>query len=154
VEYQLAGVLQIPVNEKKGLTFARGCAHLRGTIPTRSWLARYATPETATSRGQSALTGHSFSPPSTANNVFDVIGRFMHMNVDLFSFVSALNAILAQRLVRLVCPHCGEDCRPDSALLKESGLTEAQAPRSASAPGAAAANAAAPATRDARRSPN
>src|SRR5712691_5651976 len=84
-------------------------------------------PETANIAVQSALTGHLVFTTVHANNVFDVIGRFMHMNVDLFSFVSALNAILAQRLVRLVCPHCGEDCRPDAALLKESGLTEAQA---------------------------
>jgi len=62
-----------------------------------------------------------------ANNVFDVIGRFMHMNVDLYGFVSALNAILAQRLVRLVCPHCAEDAAPDASLLRESGLDEAAA---------------------------
>jgi len=84
-------------------------------------------PETANIAVQSALTGHLVFTTVHANNVFDVIGRFMHMNVDLFSFVSALNAILAQRLVRLVCPHCGEDFRPDATLLKESGLTEAQA---------------------------
>jgi general secretion pathway protein E len=76
---------------------------------------------------QSALTGHLVFTTVHANNVFDVIGRFMHMNVDLYSFVSALNAILAQRLVRLVCPHCAEDDRPDEALLRESGLDAAAA---------------------------
>jgi general secretion pathway protein E len=73
------------------------------------------------------LTGHLVFTTVHANNVFDVIGRFMHMNVDLYGFVSALNAILAQRLVRLVCPHCVEDAAPDAALLRESGLDEATA---------------------------
>ncbi len=127
VEYQLAGVLQIPVNEKKGLTFARGLRSILRHDPDKIMVGEIRDPETANIAVQSALTGHLVFTTVHANNVFDVIGRFMHMNVDLFSFVSALNAILAQRLVRLVCPHCGEDCRPDSALLKESGLTEAQA---------------------------
>jgi len=127
VEYQLAGVLQIPVNEKKGLTFARGLRSILRHDPDKIMVGEIRDPETANIAVQSALTGHLVFTTVHANNVFDVIGRFMHMNVDLFSFVSALNAILAQRLVRLVCPHCGEDCRPDAALLKESGLTEAQA---------------------------
>jgi general secretion pathway protein E len=127
VEYQLAGVLQIPVNEKKGLTFARGLRSILRHDPDKIMVGEIRDPETANIAVQSALTGHLVFTTVHANNVFDVIGRFMHMNVDLFSFVSALNAILAQRLVRLVCPHCGEDGRPDAALLKESGLTEAQA---------------------------
>jgi general secretion pathway protein E len=84
-------------------------------------------PETANIAVQSALTGHLVFTTVHANNVFDVIGRFMHMNVDLYGFVSALNAILAQRLVRLVCPHCAEDDRPEPALLGESGLDQARA---------------------------
>jgi len=127
VEYQLAGVLQIPVNEKKGLTFARGLRSILRHDPDKIMVGEIRDPETANIAVQSALTGHLVFTTVHANNVFDVIGRFVHMNVDLFSFVSALNAILAQRLVRLVCPHCGEDCRPDATLLKESGLTEAQA---------------------------
>jgi general secretion pathway protein E len=127
VEYQLAGVLQIPVNEKKGLTFARGLRSILRHDPDKIMVGEIRDPETANIAVQSALTGHLVFTTVHANNVFDVIGRFMHMNVDLFGFVSALNAILAQRLVRLVCPHCAEDYRPDEALLAESGLTEAQA---------------------------
>ena len=127
VEYQLAGVLQIPVNEKKGLTFARGLRSILRHDPDKIMVGEIRDPETANIAVQSALTGHLVFTTVHANNVFDVIGRFMHMNVDLYGFVSALNAILAQRLVRLICPHCSEDYRPDAALLKESGLTEAQA---------------------------
>jgi len=127
VEYQLAGVLQIPVNEKKGLTFARGLRSILRHDPDKIMVGEIRDPETANIAVQSALTGHLVFTTVHANNVFDVIGRFMHMNVDLFGFVSALNAILAQRLLRLICPHCGEDTKPDAALLKESGLTEAQA---------------------------
>jgi general secretion pathway protein E len=127
VEYQLAGVLQIPVNEKKGLTFARGLRSILRHDPDKIMVGEIRDPETANIAVQSALTGHLVFTTVHANNVFDVIGRFMHMNVDLFGFVAALNAILAQRLVRLVCPHCAEDYRPNDALLKESGLTDAQA---------------------------
>ena len=84
-------------------------------------------PETANIAVQSALTGHLVFTTVHANNVFDVLGRFTHMNVDLYGFVSALNAILAQRLVRLVCPHCSEDCVPEPALLRESGLEKTAA---------------------------
>jgi general secretion pathway protein E len=127
VEYQLPGVLQIPVNEKKGLTFARGLRSILRHDPDKIMVGEIRDPETANIAVQSALTGHLVFTTVHANNVFDVIGRFMHMNVDLFGFVSALNAILAQRLLRFICPHCGEDTKPDAALLKESGLTEAQA---------------------------
>jgi general secretion pathway protein E len=106
VEYQLAGVLQIPVNEKKGLGFARGLRSILRHDPDKIMVGEIRDPETANIAVQSALTGHLVFTTVHANNVFDVIGRFMHMNVDLHSFVSALNAILAQRLVRMICPAC------------------------------------------------
>jgi general secretion pathway protein E len=127
VEYQLPGVLQIPVNEKKGLTFARGLRSILRHDPDRIMVGEIRDPETANIAVQSALTGHLVFTTVHANNVFDVIGRFMHMNVDLYSFVSALNAILAQRLVRLICPHCAEDDKPSPELLHESGLDAAAA---------------------------
>ena len=123
VEYQLAGVLQIPVNEKKGLTFARGLRSILRHDPDKIMVGEIRDPETANIAVQSALTGHLVFTTVHANNVFDVIGRFMHMNVDPYGFVAALNAILAQRLVRLVCPHCAEDDQPDEALLQESGVS-------------------------------
>ena len=120
-------MLQIPVNEKKGLTFARGLRSILRHDPDKIMVGEIRDPETANIAVQSALTGHLVFTTVHANNVFDVIGRFMHMNVDLYSFVSALNAILAQRLLRLVCPHCAEDDRPDPELLRDSGLDEAAA---------------------------
>jgi general secretion pathway protein E len=122
VEYQLAGVLQIPVNEKKGLTFARGLRSILRHDPDKIMVGEIRDPETANIAVQSALTGHLVFTTVHANNVFDVIGRFVHMNVDLYGFVSALNAILAQRLVRMVCPHCAAPERPSSELITESGL--------------------------------
>jgi len=127
VEYQLPGVLQIPVNEKKGLTFARGLRSILRHDPDKIMVGEIRDPETANIAVQSALTGHLVFTSVHANNVFDVIGRFMHMNVDPYGFVSALNAILAQRLVRLVCPHCAEDDHPAPELLRESGLDAAAA---------------------------
>jgi general secretion pathway protein E len=124
VEYQLAGVLQIPVNEKKGLTFARGLRSILRHDPDKIMVGEIRDPETANIAVQSALTGHLVFTTVHANNVFDVIGRFMHMNVDLYGFVSALNAILAQRLVRMVCPHCAEPFTPTKDLLIESNLEE------------------------------
>jgi general secretion pathway protein E len=123
VEYQLAGVLQIPVNEKKGLNFARGLRSILRHDPDKIMVGEIRDQETANIAVQSALTGHLVFTTVHANNAFDVIGRFMHMNVDLYGFVSALNAILAQRLVRLVCPHCAEKASPEGELLTESGLT-------------------------------
>jgi general secretion pathway protein E len=123
VEYQLPGVLQIPVNEKKGLTFARGLRSILRHDPDKIMVGEIRDPETANIAVQSALTGHLVFTSVHANNVFDVIGRFMHMNVDLYGFVSALNAILAQRLVRIVCPHCAEADVPSEEALAESGLT-------------------------------
>jgi len=124
VEYQLPGVLQIPVNEKKGLTFARGLRSILRHDPDRIMVGEIRDPETANIAVQSALTGHLVFTTVHANNVFDVIGRFMHMNVDLYGFVSALNAILAQRLVRLVCTHCAQSERPAEELIVESGLAQ------------------------------
>jgi len=122
VEYQLPGVLQIPVNEKKGLGFARGLRSILRHDPDKIMVGEIRDPETANIAVQSALTGHLVFTTVHANNVFDVIGRFMHMNVDLHGFVSALNAILAQRLVRLVCPGCAQPDDPPAELLAESGL--------------------------------
>jgi len=127
VEYQIPGILQIPVNEKKGLTFARGLRSILRHDPDKIMVGEIRDTETANIAVQSALTGHLVFTTVHANNVFDVIGRFMHMNVDLYGFVSALNAILAQRLVRLVCPRCSEEVAPDAALLHESGLDETTA---------------------------
>jgi general secretion pathway protein E len=123
VEYQLRGITQIPINEKKGLTFARGLRSILRHDPDKIMVGEIRDPETANIAVQSALTGHLVFTSVHANNVFDVIGRFMHMNVDLYGFVSALNAILAQRLVRMVCPHCAEPDSPSEEALTESGLT-------------------------------
>jgi len=122
VEYQLPGVLQIPVNEKKGLTFARGLRSILRHDPDKILVGEIRDPETAQIAVQSALTGHLVFTTIHANNVFDVIGRFTQMNVDPYSFVSALNGILAQRLVRLACPECAVPTEPSAEELAESGL--------------------------------
>lgn len=127
VEYQLSGVLQIPVNEKKGLTFARGLRSILRHDPDKIMVGEIRDPETAQIAIQSALTGHLVLTTVHANNVFDVIGRFMHMGVDLYSFVSAMNGILAQRLVRINCPHCADHYVPDAKLLADSGITPIEA---------------------------
>jgi general secretion pathway protein E len=124
VEYQLPGVLQIPVNEKKGLTFERGLRSILRHDPDKIMVGEIRDPETAQIAVQSALTGHLVFTTVHANNVFDVIGRFMHMGVDPYSFVSALNGILAQRLVRINCPQCVADVQPDPELLAFSGIDE------------------------------
>jgi general secretion pathway protein E len=126
VEYQLAGVLQIPVNEKKGLTFARGLRSILRHDPDKIMVGEIRDPETAQIGVQAALTGHLVLTTVHANNVFDVIGRFTHMNVDPYSLTSALNGVLAQRLVRINCPECTAPSRPDDALLADSGLTRKQ----------------------------
>jgi len=122
IEYQLPGVLQIPVNEKKGLTFARGLRSILRHDPDKIMVGEIRDSETAQIAIQAALTGHLVFTTVHANNVFDVIGRFSHMGVDPYSFVSALNGIAAQRLVRLLCPHCSVDERPDDKLIEESGI--------------------------------
>ena len=125
VEYQLPGVLQIPVNEKKGLTFARGLRSILRHDPDRIMVGEIRDPETAQIAIQSALTGHLVLSTVHANNAFDVIGRFTHMDVDPYSFVSALSGVLAQRLVRVNCPHCSEPVTVDPALLRESTVDAA-----------------------------
>ncbi|MGQ0544180.1 MAG: GspE/PulE family protein [Betaproteobacteria bacterium] len=115
VEYQLAGVLQIPVNEQKGLSFARGLRSILRHDPDRIMVGEIRDPETAEIAVQSALTGHLVYTTVHANNAFDVLGRFLHMGVDPYNFVSALNAVMAQRLVRVICKSClsrgCKDCR-------------------------------------------
>jgi len=125
VEYQLPGVLQIPVNERKGLSFARGLRSILRHDPDKIMVGEIRDAETAQIAIQSALTGHLVFTTVHANNVFDVLGRFMHMGVDPYSFVSALNGVLAQRLLRVNCPQCVEDEVPDDLLLENSGLTRA-----------------------------
>ena len=126
VEYQLHGVLQIPVNEKKGLTFARGLRSILRHDPDRIMVGEIRDPETAQIAIQAALTGHLVLSTVHANNVFDVIGRFTHMDVDPYSFVSALTAVLAQRLVRVNCVHCSEAVSVDGALLREALIDPAR----------------------------
>jgi type II secretory ATPase GspE/PulE/Tfp pilus assembly ATPase PilB-like protein len=123
VEYQLPGVSQIPVNEKKGLTFARGLRSILRHDPDKIMVGEIRDEETAQIAVQSALTGHLVFTTVHANNVVDVLGRFLNMNVDLYNFVSALNCILAQRLVRRICPHCRRAAEVSAQLLDESGLT-------------------------------
>ncbi len=122
IEYQLPGVLQIPVNEKKGLTFARGLRSILRHDPDKIMVGEIRDAETAQIAIQAALTGHLVFTTVHANNVFDVIGRFSHMGVDPYSFVSALNGIAAQRLVRLLCPHCTVDEHPGDEMIAESGI--------------------------------
>ena len=127
IEYQLPGVLQIPVNEKKGLTFVRGLRSILRHDPDKIMVGEIRDPETAQIAIQAALTGHLVFTTVHANNVFDVIGRFSHMGVDPYSFVSALNGIAAQRLVRLLCPHCAVEERPDEKLIAASGISPERA---------------------------
>ncbi|MBT9516943.1 MAG: type II/IV secretion system protein [Methyloversatilis discipulorum] len=122
VEYQLPGVLQIPVNEKKGLTFARGLRSVLRHDPDKIMVGEIRDGETAEIAVQAALTGHLVLTTVHANNVFDVIGRFLHMGVDPYNLVSALNGIVAQRLLRLNCRHCAAPQVPEAAQLEESGL--------------------------------
>ncbi len=125
VEYQIGGITQIPVNEKKGLTFARGLRSILRHDPDVIMVGEIRDPETASIAVQSALTGHLVFTTVHANNVFDVIGRLLNMGVETYNFVSALNCVLAQRLVRLICDHCRRPVEPDDGLLAASGLTAA-----------------------------
>ncbi len=122
VEYQLRGITQIPVNEKKGLTFARGLRSILRHDPDKIMVGEIRDQETAQIAVQSALTGHLVFTTVHANNVVDVLGRFLNMNVDLYNFVSALNCVLAQRLVRRICANCRTPVRVPVELLVESGL--------------------------------
>ncbi|MCV2359137.1 GspE/PulE family protein [Paucibacter sp. TC2R-5] len=123
VEYQLAGILQIPVNEKKGLSFAKGLRSILRHDPDKIMVGEIRDRETAEIAVQSALTGHLVLTTVHANNVFDVFGRFSHMGIDPYAFVSALNGIWAQRLVRLNCPHCKVAYRPSDAELARARLS-------------------------------
>lgn len=124
IEYQLPGILQIPVNEKKGLTFARGLRSILRHDPDKILVGEIRDSETAQIAIQSALTGHLVLTSVHANNVFDVLGRFLHMGVDTYSFVSALNGILAQRLVRLICPECVTADSVPSSVFENSSLSD------------------------------
>jgi general secretion pathway protein E len=128
VEYQLPGVLQIPVNEKKGLTFALGLRSILRHDPDKIMVGEIRDGETAQIAIQSALTGHLVFTTVHANSAFDVIRRFIHMGVSAPNFLSATNGILAQRLVRINCPHCITDYTPDATLLADSGINPADAP--------------------------
>ena len=128
VEYQLPNVLQIPVNEKKGLTFARGLRSILRHDPDKIMVGEIRDSETAEIAVQSALTGHLVLTTVHANNVFDVISRFLHMGVPAHSFVSAINGILAQRLVRINCTNCSVEDHPADELLAESGIATESRP--------------------------
>ncbi|HEV7577992.1 MAG TPA: GspE/PulE family protein [Caldimonas sp.] len=122
IEYQLPGVLQIPVNEKKGLNFARGLRSILRHDPDKIMVGEIRDAETAQIGVQAALTGHQVFTTVHANNVFDVIGRFANMGVDSYSLVAALNGIVAQRLLRMSCPQCAVDYQPSAEVLARSGI--------------------------------
>ncbi|HXV67820.1 MAG TPA: ATPase, T2SS/T4P/T4SS family [Nitrospira sp.] len=122
VEYQLSGVVQIPVNEKKGLTFARGLRSILRHDPDKIMVGEIRDSETAQIAIQSALTGHLVLTTVHANNVFDVIGRFASMGIDAYNFLAALNCVLAQRLVRILCTACRTQSKAQQSLIEESGL--------------------------------
>jgi type IV pilus assembly protein PilB len=126
VEYQIRGITQIPVNEKKGLTFARGLRSILRHDPDKIMVGEIRDTETAQIAIQSALTGHLVFTTVHANNVVDVIGRFLNMGVEPYNFVSALNCILAQRLVRLICESCRTVVHYPSEVLEASGLDPVQ----------------------------
>jgi type IV pilus assembly protein PilB len=122
VEYQINGVTQIPVNEKKGLTFARGLRSILRHDPDKIMVGEIRDRETAEIAIQSALTGHLVFTTVHANNVVDVIGRFLHMGIEPYNFVSALNCVLAQRLVRVICEFCKKKVYYPDAVLEAGGL--------------------------------
>ena len=125
VEYQLRGITQIPVNEKKGLTFARGLRSILRHDPDKIMVGEIRDEDTAQIAVQSALTGHLVFTTVHANNVVDVLGRFLNMKVELYNFVSALNCVLAQRLVRKICSHCREQVEVSPQTIAEAGLDPA-----------------------------
>lgn len=126
VEYQLEDILQIPVNEKKGLTFARGLRSILRHDPDRILVGEIRDRETAEIAIQAALTGHLVYTTVHANNVFDVLSRFRHMQIDPYSFVTALSGVVAQRLVRLTCTHCAAPFQPDETLVADSRVSRDQ----------------------------
>jgi len=127
VEYQLKGITQIPINEKKGLTFARGLRSILRHDPDKVMVGEIRDPETAQIAIQSALTGHLVFTTVHANNVFDVLGRFLNMGVEPYQFISALNCVMAQRLVRKICVACKHPVVIDPQLLAESAIDVALA---------------------------
>ena len=131
VEYQIKGILQIPVNDKKGLTFARGLRSILRHDPDKIMVGEIRDRETAEIAVQAALTGHLVLTTVHANNVFDVFSRFTHMNIDPYAFASALNGVWAQRLVRIVCPHCAKERQAspaEEAILGDAYATAGRPP--------------------------
>ena len=126
VEYQIKGITQIPVNEKKGLTFARGLRSILRHDPDKILVGEIRDQETAQIAINAALTGHLVFTTVHANNVLDVLGRFLNMGVEPYNFVSSLNCILAQRLVRIICAHCRKQVTYEEDYLRDSGLDPAQ----------------------------
>ena len=127
VEYQLRGVTQIPINERKGLTFARGLRSILRHDPDKIMVGEIRDSETAQIAIQSALTGHLVFTTVHANNVLDVLGRFLNMGVEAYQFISSLNCVLAQRLVRMICTECRQPMRLSGEVLEEAGLDPALA---------------------------
>lgn len=126
VEYQIGGILQIPVNEKKGLTFAKGLRSILRHDPDKIMIGEIRDTETAEIAVQSALTGHLVLTTVHANNVFDVFGRFTHMGIDPYALVSAMNGIWSQRLVRLNCPNCAKEFKPSPVVLAQLGIQSSE----------------------------
>jgi type IV pilus assembly protein PilB len=122
VEYPLSGITQLPINETKGLTFARGLRSILRHDPDKIMVGEIRDSETAQIAINSALTGHLVFTTVHANNVLDVLGRFLNMGVEAYQFVSALNCVLAQRLVRTICAHCRRPVTVPATVLEESGL--------------------------------
>lgn len=126
VEYQLNGITQMPVNEKKGVSFAKGLRSILRHDPDKIMVGEIRDVETAQIAVQSALTGHLVFTTVHANNAFDVISRFSHMGVDVYSFISSLNCVIAQRLIRKICNHCKQQVHPDVDELERSGFSQQQ----------------------------
>ena len=148
VEYQLRGITQIPINEKKGLTFARGLRSILRHDPDKIMVGEIRDNETAQIAINSALTGHLVFTTVHANNVLDVLGRFLNMGVEAYQFVSALNCVLAQRLVRVICTHCKRPVAGQrERCSKNRGSTRSSNTPMCSTKASAASSATAPATR-------
>jgi len=126
VEYQLNGITQMPVNEKKGVSFAKGLRSILRHDPDKIMVGEIRDVETAQIAVQSALTGHLVFTTVHANNAFDVISRFSHMGVDVYSFISSLNCVIAQRLIRKICKHCKQPLQPELDELERSGFSPQQ----------------------------
>ena len=152
VEYQLRGITQIPINEKKGLTFARGLRSILRHDPDKIMVGEIRDAETAQIAINSALTGHLVFTTVHANNVLDVLGRFLNMGVEAYQFVSALNCVLAQRLVRNICVHCKRQAVVTARSWRSRRSIRRSNTAACSSRAPAASSAAAPATAAARRS--